>query len=504
MRVRAFGCGGHRVFTTIGLCAALPVLIGVLLTPGPVHAALSAPRPTTGHWVYVPDRGTAVHVAGAAKRVDASVVVGSAEPGSPVLADPSSAYLADDDRVVLFGRGGVTAAASTPGAAGQPFPVETGDTAYLVYRTAGLVVRLGTRPVTTSASGPLGNPIVTPAGQLWTHRVDNGQLCRLTHEATLVCPSRVPAGHTAALAVLAGEPGFVDLTAGTWQSLENGESVPLGVQLPPDAAVAAADVDGRLAVVDPGGHRLLLVGPHQDVVALPLGDGRFGTPVAVGAAVAVLDAETGTVATFDARGQGRAKLTVPGMVRLTPGADGRAYADSTDGLRSVVVDRDGTLSVVNTTDDPPPTYQSPTPLPSTPLPPATVAVTTTETVPPAPETVTVTPTTSQPPVTADPPSATTSDPAPPPDAPTRRPTIDVLSATATGPDRAQVQFRVNGSDPVFCHVYFNAVERTATRCSATMTVDVHDLTSGTMYDIYVLGTNAAGTGVPGRRGTLRT
>jgi hypothetical protein len=37
-----------------------------------------------------------------------------------------------------------------------------------------------------------------------------------------------------------------------------------------------------------------------------------------------------------------------------------------------------------------------------------------------------------------------------------------------------------------------------------MTVVANDLAPATTYDIYVLGTNAVGTGVPGRRAVLRT
>ncbi len=505
----------RRALAAIALCAALPVLIGILLTSGSgQREPRPAAHPTGGHWVYVPSRGIAVHVDGAKKHVDATVEVGSAPTGSPVVQDRHAAYLVDGDRVVLFGRDGVSGEVPATGVAEQPVPLEANGSAYLVYRPAGLIVRLGPKPVTTEAGGSLGAPVATPKGQLWTYQVDSGKLCRLTDQATLTCPSRVPAGHTGALAVLDGKPGFVDVTAGTWLALEGhdaGGPVPLGEPLPANAAVAPTAVDGRLAIVDPAQHRLLLIAPGGDVLAVPLGEGRFGPPLSTGGAVAVVNADTGALTSYDANGRRRAELAVPGgEIRLTTGADGRGYADSADGLQSVVMDADGTLTAVHTTGEPPPSYRPPEPAPSATLPPATVAVTTTETVPPAPETVTtvVTPTTTTTaPQAANPPPATsnTDTPAPPaPGPPPDRPTVDVLSAAATGPGQATLEIKVSGAGPVFCHVFFNSVERAATRCDGTMTVVANGLAPNMTYDVYVLGTNAAGTGVPGRRAVLQT
>lgn len=513
-----------RVLAVIALCAALPVLIGVLLTAGTVRSDPPAAQPTAGHWVYVPSQGVAVHVDGATKRVDATVAVGSALAGSPVLQDRQAAYLVDDDRVIVFGPGGVTGEAPTEGLAERPVPIEAGGAAYLVYRTAGVIVRLGPKPVTVTAGGPLGAPVVTPDGRLWTYEVDSGKVCSLNDKATLDCPSRVPAGHTGALAVLDGRPGFVDVTESRWQALDGREPVALGVSLPTNAAVGPAAVGGRLAIVDPNERRLLLIATSGEVTPVRLGDGSFGPPVSTGDAVAVVDADTGAITSYDASGRRRHKLTMPsGAVGLTTGADGRAYADSTDGLQSVVMDRDGTLTAVPTTGDTPPTYREAAPTPSVSLPPATVAVTTTETVPPVPETVTVpaNPTTGAPgvpPAAPDPRRAPGTDPPntdppntdppattrPPAGSPPGRPTVDVLSAEPAGTGRARLQIRVRGAGPVFCHVFFNSVERAATRCSGTMTVVVTGLAPNTTYDVYVLGTNATGTGVPGRRAVFQS
>ncbi len=508
----------RRALAAIVLCAALPVLIGILLTSG---SGQPDPRPTAahpsaGHWVYVPSRSVAVHVDGDTKRVDATVEVGDAATGSPVVQDRDTAYLIDDDRVVLFGVDGSSAGeAPSAGVAEQPVTLEENGSAYLVYRQAGLTVRLGAKPVTTQTEGTLGTPVITPDGQLWTYQVDSGKLCLLTDKATLNCPTSVPAGHVGALAVLEGRPGFVDITAGTWQELEGaGEPVRLGESLPPNAAVAATGVGGRLAIVDPAERRLLLIAPGGDVVAVPLGDGTFGPPLSSGGAVAVVNADTGALTSYDGRGRKRAEFAVGGEVRLTTGADGRGYADSADGLQSVVLDTDGTLTAVHTTGEPPPSYQPQEPTPSATLPPATVAPTTTETVPPAPETVTetVTPTTTTTtiPPAGTPPPADTGTPRPPggsdppPAPPANRPKVDVLSAKSTGPGQATLEIKVSGPGPVFCHVFFNSVERAATKCEGTMTVVASGLAPNMTYDVYVLGTNAAGTGVPGKRAVLRT
>jgi hypothetical protein len=113
----------HRAWVAIGLCAALPVLIGFLLTGGASVSPPPAPPPLPGHWVYVPSRGEVVHVDGAARGVDAAVRVGSAGAGSPVVADRHAAYLVDSERVIVFSPGtGVTGAAPTAGVAEDPVP----------------------------------------------------------------------------------------------------------------------------------------------------------------------------------------------------------------------------------------------------------------------------------------------------------------------------------------------------------------------------------------------
>ena len=503
----------NRARVAIGLCVALPMVIGILITAGTFHSAPAAPHQLFGHWVYVPSVGTAVHVDGGTGRVDARVDVGSASTGSEVVADQHSAYLVDYDHVIMFNpAGGVTGTAPAAGVAENPVPVDAGGTAYLVYRTSGLIVRLGPHPFTIPAGGPLGAPIATSAGALWVNRVDTGALCQVA-PTTLTCPAK--AEHPGALTALNGAPAFVDFTASTWQPLTDaglGRSTRLSVTLPADAQVGTTSAAGQIPIIDPDSLHLYLISAAGSVLTVPLGTGHFSAPMATANATAVINTDTSTITSYTATGARRASIPVPGgTVTLTPGNDGRGYADSVDGLQTVVVAPDGALTLVSTTNRPPPTYQTPAPVAALSLPPATVALPTTETIPPAPNTVTVDPT---PDADAPPPGSasgtsgatTTRKPtatSPPPGPPPGSPVVDVLSATATGADQATLQIRVTGDGPVFCHVFFNSVERAGTSCGGTMPVVVTGLPDHTLFDVYVIGTNAKGTGNPGRRATLQ-
>ncbi|HEY4022897.1 MAG TPA: hypothetical protein VGM75_29675 [Pseudonocardiaceae bacterium] len=509
-----------RAKVAIGLCAVLPMVIGILITVGTFHSAPAGPTQLLGHWVYVPSSGAAVHIDGRARRVDAQVAVGSASTGSQVVADQHAAYLVDYDHVITFNPGGVTATGPAAGVAENPVPVEAAGTAYLVYRTSGLIMRLGPSPVTIGAGGPLDAPAATPGGALWVHRTDTGDLC-VVGPTALNCPARAPAGHVGALAARDDGVVFVDLTADTWQPLDQhglGQSTKLGVSLPQDAEVSTRSVAGQLAVVDPDGLRLYLLSAQGGVITVPLGSGHFGNPVSTQDAVAVVNTDTGTVVSFGATGSRRGSVPVSGgAITLAAGNDGLVYADSSDGLQTVIMAEDGTLTPIRTTDRTPPSYQPPAPVAAISLPPATVATTTTESVPPAPNTVTVgaSPTSGDNPAgggtksaagtdgssgtTTKRPTATSPAPGPPPGSPV----IDVLSATATGSTTATIQIHVTGDGPVFCHVFFNSVERAGTNCAATMQVTATGLPQHTLFDIYVIGTNAKGTGEPGRRAELQ-
>jgi hypothetical protein len=503
----------NRARLAIGLCVALPMVLGILITAGTFHSAPAAPQQLFGHWVYVPSTGTAVQVDG--DRVDAQVNVGSASTGSQVVADQHAAYLVDYDHVVMFTPTGVTGSAPAAGVAENPVPLAAGGTAYLVYRTSGLIVRLGPHPFTIPAGGPLGVPVATPTGALWVNRVDTGAICQVG-PTTLTCPTKAPPGRIGALTTLNGAPAFVDLTAGTWQPVTGaglGRPTRLGVSLPADAEVGSTPVAGQIPIIDPDSLHLYLISAGSSVTTVPLGSGHFSAPVSTADATAVLDTDTGTVTSYTATGARRASIPVAGgAVTLAPGNDGRVYADSLDGLQTVVMAVNGGLTLVRTTNRTPPSYQTPAPVAAISLPPATVVQATTESVPPAPNTVTVDPTPatsgvgSPPGSDTDPSATTTRKPtktSPPPGPPPGSPVVDVLSATATGPDQATLQIRVTGEGPVFCHVFFDSVERAGTACGGTMQVVVTDLPEHTLFDVYVIGTNTKGTGNPGRRATLQ-
>ena len=366
----------RRARVTIALSALCPVLVGLLVTAGTSGSDPGPPPQLAGHWVYVPGLAAAVHVDGETKQVDATVPVGAAGAGSPVLQGGPAGYVVDVDRVIAFGpTTGVTGGHPGVGVAETPVPVETAAAAYLVYRTAGLVVRLHPERATVRAGGPLGDPVADRDGTLWAHRVDTGAVCALgPADTALSCPARVPAGHRAALSSLRDHPVLVDVTAGTVQPVARrgaGTATRLGVALPPNARIGPADAGGRLPVLDPGGRRLLLVQPGGDAVAVPLGPGRFDRPVSSGDAVALVDQDTGKVASYDSRGQPRgAAMIRTGGIRTTRGEDGRVYADATDGRQSVVMDGDGTLTVVRY-GGPAPSYRPPVAAPRTTAPPTT-------------------------------------------------------------------------------------------------------------------------------------
>ena len=196
----------RRARVTIALCAICPLLVGILVTLSTRGPAPAPPPRLAGHWVYVPGLAAAVHVDGATKQVDATVAVGAASAGSPVVQGGQAGYVVDVDRVIVFGPGaGVTGSAPGAGVAETPVPAETAAGAYLVYRAAGLVVRLSPERATIAAGGRLGDPVAAADGTLWVHRVDTGDVCALgPADAALSCPAKLPARHRGGLSMLGG------------------------------------------------------------------------------------------------------------------------------------------------------------------------------------------------------------------------------------------------------------------------------------------------------------
>jgi hypothetical protein len=503
----------RRARLAIAACVVLPVLIGIVVTAGTFRSQPAPPPPIAGHWVYVPSIGAAVHVDGGNRKVDATIQVGSASPGSLVVQDQHANYVVDYDKTIVFTRsGGVTDHDPSPGVDENPVPMLAAGTGYLVYRAAGMIMPLGSQQQ-IMVGGPLGVPVMTPTGELWVNRTDNGDICVL--EQALRCETK--ATHPGALTLMNGKPGFVDTSASMWQPLTTKDRpVKLGVDLPANAIVGGSSVAGRIPVINPAAQDLLLIAVGGGAIHVPLGAGNYDRPSTAGDAVAVFDKDTGKIATFDAQGKPHSKMVLRGDARMTQGDDGRVYVDSTDGLESIVMDPDGTLTSVPTSDQIPPVYRAaPAPTSAQSLPPANVAPTTTETIPPAPETVTLPPTTTEggnaaggggadgsaAGGTSTKPKGPTST-KPLPGAPPGSPTVDVLGATALSNGQARVHIAVHGKGPVFCHVFFNSVERAATKCTGEMDVTATGIPPHQLYDIYVLGVNSKGTGNPGRRGQL--
>jgi hypothetical protein len=88
---------------------------------------------------------------------------------------------------------------------------------------------------------------------------------------------------------------------------------PMNVKVSDEARVGAADVKGRLPVIEPAKNLLQLadVGAARAPIQVPLGRGRFATPISVQDSVAVLDEANGRLLTFDARGTPKSDTRLP-------------------------------------------------------------------------------------------------------------------------------------------------------------------------------------------------
>ncbi|MEJ3746489.1 fibronectin type III domain-containing protein [Actinomycetes bacterium KLBMP 9797] len=335
-----------------------------------------------GHWIASPSLASVFHINGATRRVDAQAPVPGIEPGSQVVQGDTSGYVVGRSRIVEFGKSNLSVERTlTPPTGERPVAVEVAGGPYLVYREAGRVVRLGDPPATIPAGGALGEPVTTPDGALWLHRVDSGVLCRLTATADRIsCPAAAPAGHTGALTVVGGKPVFVDTAADTLSVVTDhgiGRPTPAGMDLPPTVRVAPVDAAGRVAVLDPAARRIQLLdaagldtkrqGAKPVTVALP--DGAYSAPSVSGSSVVLLDLKRNAVLTYNSAGEQQRTTPVPpeaGEPSLRRGEDNRVYVDGAEGRHVLVVDHDGAVGVVpvvgNERREP---SRSPAPPPST-------------------------------------------------------------------------------------------------------------------------------------------
>ncbi|MGH3763130.1 fibronectin type III domain-containing protein [Actinophytocola sp.] len=348
----------------------MPVLLVVAaLVAGVTAAVTGATSPTNalrfltqGHWIFNVPLGTAFHVDGATAGVDASVVVGGEQGSSQVVQGDTSGYVVGSNRITVFGKSSLEVVDSTtPPAAEVPVPLEVTGGPYLVYREAGIVVRLGEHPQTISAGKDLGVPVATSDGTVWL-RTGAGLICQLPSGADRVsCPVHVDEGHGGALTVVDDRTVFVDTTSDQLHPIEAdglGEGRALGVDVPDSARVASFDVAGRIAILDPDGDRMHLVDTAGEdptsPVEVDLDDGDYDGPVSTGSVVAVVDRATDTVTTYDGDGERRSSRTLPkesGDPRLTRGEDDRIYVDGAEGEHVLVVDHDGSVAETSVGED---------------------------------------------------------------------------------------------------------------------------------------------------------
>ncbi|MBN6039078.1 fibronectin type III domain-containing protein [Amycolatopsis sp. 195334CR] len=319
----------------------------------------------SGHWVGNPGLDLLFHVNGASATVDTQAGL-PLDPGDRVYQGDSSVFVVGGSRIREFGKSSLEVENEVPAPTGEPaVGVEAPGGPYLVFRKAGTVVRLGERPATIRAGTDLGDPVATPEGALWLHRMATGVVCTLAVDADQVsCPTVTPMGHSGELTVAGSAVAFVDKTADTVQTVTAqglGTPVNLGVDLPHTATIANADTAGRVAVVDPGARQLHLIdtaglgtgSAAAGTVTVPLPDGEFTSAEPSGSSVVLLDRRNNAVHTYTSEGKPQAVTPVPpetGAPRLSRGADGRVYVDGDQGGHVMVVDEHGAVSQVPLTD----------------------------------------------------------------------------------------------------------------------------------------------------------
>jgi hypothetical protein len=315
-----------------------------------------------GHWIANPALGLLFHINGASKDVDVQATVPGLEPGSQVVQGDTNGYVVGGAKVLEFGKSSLAVEKSTELPTGElPVAIEVAGGPYLVYRQAGRVVRLGERGATISASGSLGEPVASRDGTLWVNRLDTGSLCQLPKDAeAFSCPAVAPQGHTGGLTIVGDKPVFVDTAADKLISVGAtglGDSVDIGLDVPPTAKLASSDAGGRVAILDPVAHRMHLIDtaglskdrPRVAPVTVDLPAGEYSGPAAAGSSVVLLDRGKNSLLTYSSDGKDRKETAIPaetGEPRLTRGEDERVYVDGAEGKHVVVVDPDGAVSQV--------------------------------------------------------------------------------------------------------------------------------------------------------------
>jgi hypothetical protein len=344
---------------TAVLCV-VAVAAGLLLATGAATPAVALA--SSGHWVVNAAENAVAHVDGGTAQVDARVEL-PADAGGALFAleGDRQGFVVGRERVTVFGRSTLTVDTSFPVEfAEEPLGIETVGGPYLVYRTAGTVVRLGVPPLSLPVGGPVGRPVWTDDGTVWLQRTDDGSFCAVRAGADgLDCSTGAAPGEPGGLTVAGTDAAFVGTRRDAAHVLVTRSGpVGLGADVAEAALLADRDTEGRLAVVEPDVDRLVLTdsagipagragGP---AIVVELGPGEFSAPAAAAGVVAVLDLATNRLLTYDAAGVllGSAQLPPGGAPSLTRGRDGRIYVDDADGASTHVIGPGGVVTSVMT------------------------------------------------------------------------------------------------------------------------------------------------------------
>ncbi|WP_132155155.1 fibronectin type III domain-containing protein [Kribbella antiqua] len=326
----------------------------------------------TGHLIYNSTLGTVFHVDGATKNVDGQVSVPGLAPGTQAVQTDTKGFVLARGSITEFGKSDLKVEDPRPAPSDEkPVLLEAAGAAFAIYRQAGAISRMNDNPVTLSIGPGLGQPVATKSGTLWVHRTTAGQICQLPVQADrLSCGAQLTSGHGGALTVVGDQVMFVDTTARELRTVGAdgfGPPVPInGVSVTPDSIIAPYDVNGRIAILDPGKNELNLVDPAPvrgdrkpaDPVVRKVPQGKYSQIASSGKGVAMIDSSTDTLVTIDSNGKTTPhKIKPPSAGARVPkdqkpdlfrGADSRLYVDSTAGERVMVVDDDGEVTEVET------------------------------------------------------------------------------------------------------------------------------------------------------------
>ena len=352
------------------MSVALPVAVVAAIVAAVLTATASAApaiaNTPAGHWIYDRVAGAAFHIDSGTHDVDAKVAAPDAGAVTLALQSQDQGFLVAGDRVTTFEKSDLTVAGTLAVPSGEtPLGIETDGGPYLVFRSIGTVVRLGLSSTTIQVGGSIATITYSATGVVWLRRADSGQIERIDKGADqVVGVATTPPGKHGALVEVGDTATFVDVDAATIAPLSDaglGAAVPLGAELPADAAIADHDAAGRLAAI--AGGRLVLVdaaaalaGRPVPPVTVPLEPGAYAPPAASATVVAVLNTTTGLLSTYSPDGKllKTAELG-PGAstALLQRGADGSIYVDDPAGGHTHAIGADGSITDVRTTADAP-------------------------------------------------------------------------------------------------------------------------------------------------------